>query len=191
MKNQRKEKRIILFLLIGVILMTVGFATFSGELNISGDVTVKSNKWEVGFDIASYTETTGEKATAASNKNITSDSYTFAVELDEPTKFYEATVNVKNAGTLNAKVTGITMEAKKGNDVFLTEEEKQYFSYTVTYRGQTYTSSTGAIALPLGPGESEPLTVRVDYLLPESSDQLPTADEIISVSGKLEYSVEQ
>ena len=59
MKSQRKEKRIILFLLIAVILMTVGFATYAGFLNIDGTVTVKSNKWSVGFNTGSYTESTG------------------------------------------------------------------------------------------------------------------------------------
>ena len=186
MKTQRKEKRIILFLLIGVILMTVGFATYAGFLNIDGTVTVKSNKWSVGFDATSYAEATD--SVSATSKSITTDSYTFAVELAKPNTFYEATVNVENAGTFIANVTKLEMEAKLGTAT-LTDAEKKYFEYVVIYEGQTYTSSTGEITLPIEPGESKPLTVKVRYLQPADSADLPTSDKTISVTGKLTYSI--
>lgn len=186
MKSQRKEKRIILFLLIAVILMTVGFATYAGFLNIDGTVTVKSNKWSIGFDAESYVES--ENSVSAKSKNITTDSYDFAVELAKPNTFYEATVNVKNEGTFVANVTKLEMEAKLGTAA-LTDVEKKYFEYVVIYDGQTYTSSTGTVALPINPGQSKALTVKVRYLQPENSEDLPTTDKTISVSGSLTYSI--
>ena len=186
MKKERKEKRIILFLLIGVILMTVGFATYAGYLDIDGTVTVKSSKWSIGFDTASYQETTG--SVAATSKTVTSDKYTFAVELSKPGDFYEATVDVKNAGTFAAKVTALEMDAKI-NSQALTEANKKYFTYTVKYDGNTYTSTDAALQSALAAGATKPLVIRVDYVQPADSADLPQEDVTVKVTGKLTYSI--
>lgn len=188
MKNQRKEKRIILFLLLGVILMTVGFATYAGYLDIDGTVTVKSSKWSIGFDTASYQETTG--SVAATSKTVTSDKYTFAVELSKPGDFYEATVDVENAGTFAAKVTALEMDAKI-NSQALTEANKKYFTYTVKYDGNTYTSTDAALQSALAAGATKPLVIRVDYVQPADSADLPQEDVTVKVTGKLTYSIDQ
>lgn len=186
MKSQRKEKRIILFLLIAVILMTVGFATYAGFLNIDGTVTVKSNKWSVGFNTGSYTETSG--SVAATSKTVTSENYTFAVQLSKPGDFYEATVNVENSGTFAAKVTALEMDAKI-NGQALTDANKKYFTYTVKYDGNTYTSTDAALQSALAAGATKPLVIRVDYVQPADSADLPQEDVTVKVTGKLTYSI--
>ena len=185
MKSQRKEKRIILFLLIAEILMTVGFATYAGFLNIDGTVTVKSNKWSVGFNTGSYTESTGS---VEASETVTSEKYTFAVQLSKPGDFYEATVNVENSGTFAAKVTALEMDAKI-NGQALTDANKKYFTYTVKYDGNTYTSTDNALESALAAGASKPLVIRVDYVQPADSADLPQEDVTVKVTGKLTYSI--
>lgn len=182
MKRERKEKRIILFLLMGVILMTVGFATYSGFLNIDGTVNVKSSKWSVGYVLNSYSETTG--SASATNKSVTVDTYTFETTLSKPGDFYEATVNVENAGTLAAKVTGIEMST-------LTEAQQKYLTYTVKYDNQTYSATNNSLNLALAAGATKPLVVRVDYVQPTNSSDLPQEDVEVKVTGKITYSIDQ
>lgn len=182
MKKERKEKRIILFLLIGVVLMTVGFATYSGWLNIDGTVNVKSSKWSIGYVLDSYKETTG--SVAATSKSVTADTYTFATTLSKPGEFYEATVNVENAGTFDAKVTGIEMSA-------LSEAQAKYLTYTVTYDGNTYSATDSALNSALSAGDTKPLVVRVTYVQPDDSADLPQSDVEIEVTGKLTYAIDQ
>ena len=188
MKSERKEKISILFLLIAVVIMTVGFASYAGFLNIDGTVTVKSSKWSIGYDAASYVES--EKSVAATSKTITSDTYTFAVELSKPGDFYEATVNVENAGTFDAKVSKLEMAATIDGQPITAANEK-YFKYTVKYDGQTYTSTADALASDLDASSSKPLVVRVDYIQPEDSADLPQTDVTVKVSGKLTYAIDQ
>ena len=188
MKSERKEKISILFLLIAVVIMTVGFASYAGFLNIDGTVTVKSSKWSIGYDADSYKESTG--SVGANPKNITSDTYTFAVELSKPGDFYEATVDVKNAGTFNAKVSKLEMAATIGGQPITAANEK-YFKYTVTYDGQTYTSTTDALNSIVEAGKTKSLVVRAEYIQPEDSADLPQTDVTVKVSGKLTYAINQ
>ena len=188
MKSERKEKLSILFLLIAVVIMTVGFASYAGFLNIDGTVTVKSNKWSVGYDAASYTETSG--SVAASSKSVTSDTYTFAVSLAKPGDFYEATVNVENAGTFDAKVSTLEMGATIDGQA-LTDANKKYFKYTVKYDGQTYEATVDTLDSILEAQTSKPLVVRVDYIQPDNSEDLPQTDVTVKVTGKLTYAIDQ
>lgn len=178
MKKQKKDKGIIVLLLIGAIFMTVGFATYAGKLNINGTVGVKTSKWSISYDKNSYSETTG--SVEAAEKSITETDYTFKTTLSKPGDFYEATVNVKNEGTFNAKLTKITMSS-------LTEAQQKYLKYTVTYDETTYTQTTDNLQLQLAASGTKALKVRVEYLQPDNSTDLPSTDTSVTISGSLEY----
>ena len=48
--SNKKEKGILVLLLLVVLLMTVGFAVYNQTLKINGSVTVKANKWLICYD---------------------------------------------------------------------------------------------------------------------------------------------
>ena len=178
MKNNRKEKGVIVLLIIIAVLMTVGFANFVEDLNINGNVTVKSSKWSVHYDTASYKESTG--SVTASDKKLTSTGYEFTTTLNKPGEFYEATVNVVNDGTFGAKLTGLTMST-------LSAEQQKYLTYTVTYDGTEYTASATGLNVALDTNGSATVKVKVAYIQPDNSADLPASEETITITGTLNY----
>lgn len=180
MRKEKKEKKMVLLLLIGVIFMTVGFAAYSGILNIEGTVNVKSNKWSIGYIADTYKETSG--SVSATAKNITASEYDFTTSLSKPGDFYEATLDIKNEGTFSAKITEITKST-------LTETQQKYLEYTVTYDGTEYNETTSGLSLELAAGATKTLKIRVDYVQPENSADLPSTDTTVTVTGSLKYEI--
>ena len=80
------------------------------------------------------------------------------------------------------------MDAKI-NGQALTDANKKYFTYTVKYDGNTYTSTDNALESALAAGASKPLVIRVDYVQPADSADLPQQDLEVNVTGKLTYSI--
>lgn len=179
-KQNKKERGIIALLLVCAVFMTVGFANYVATLNIEGDVTVKTNKWEIAYDTATYVET--ENSAKASAKTIDATKFDFTVELTKPGDFYEATVNVKNGGTFDAELNKITMST-------LDAAQQKYLTYTVTYGGTTYSATTEGLKVALAAGASTPVKVRVEYVAPANSAELPQTDTTVTVTGQLDYSL--
>ena len=91
-KKEKKDKGIIVLLLIGAIFMTVGFATYTGSLKINGTVNVKTSKWTIEYNKESYKEISG--SVAATSKTISATDYTFTTTLSKPGDYYEAEISV-------------------------------------------------------------------------------------------------
>lgn len=177
--SNKKTKGVMLLLVIAVILMTVGFAAYAQRLTINGNVTVKGSSWDVRYDkTTGVTETHG----TATSKTLTDTDFTFAVTLNQPGDYYEATFNVKNFGTLTAYLKSLTMT---------TNGDSNYFEYKVTYNGTEYLASNGSISdVSIAAGASHTVKVRVTYLTPASAEDLPSSDVNVTVSGSLDYSSE-
>ena len=106
-KKKNTQIMIIAFLSIAILFMSVGYANFASQLNVTGNVTVKANRWSVHYNTATYSE--AQNSVTASIHNITATDFTFTVTLTKPGDFYEATANVVNDGTFNAELSSITM----------------------------------------------------------------------------------
>ncbi len=101
--------------------------------------------------------------------------------LNKPHDFYEATIQAHNYGSFDAALKSITMST-------LDASQSQYLSYTVTYNGTPYSSSTSGITgVTLGAGAKHPVKVRVEYLEPSNVSDLPTSNQTITVTGSLYY----
>lgn len=180
-KQNKKERGIIVLLLVCAVFMTVGFANYAANLKINGDVTVKSSKWEIAYDPATLVPS---ENSVASSGEVTGTDFDFIVTLAKPGDFYEATVNVKNGGTFDAELNKITMST-------LTEAQKKYLTYTVTYGGTTYSETTSDLKVALASAASVPVKVRVEYVKPENSADLPQTAVEVNVSGQLDYKLAQ
>jgi hypothetical protein len=183
-KNKSTQTVIIAILAVVILTMSVGFAAsaYTQNLNINDStVNVTAAKWNVHFDDASYTETTG--SVAATSHTLTGTTMVYEVTLAKPGDFYEFTVNVKNEGTFDANLTSLTMSS-------LTTEQAKYLTYTITYNnGTTYSASNTAITgstLAKSTGIA-PVKVRVTYLTPADSANLPTTDQTLTLSATLTY----
>ena len=181
-KQKNTQMLVIVVLSVALLTMAVGFAAFTATLNINGNITVKSTSWNIAFDTNSYSETDGSVTVDASNRTITGTTVTYNVTLTKPGDFYEFTVNVKNTGDFNANLTGISMTS-------LTEAQAKYLTYTVTYdNGTPYSSTTTGLSNLLAKTNGvAPVKVRVQYVQPANSDDLPSNDVTVSLSASLTY----
>lgn len=179
--SNKKTKGVMLLLVIAVILMTVGFAAYAQRLTINGNVTVKGKPWDVRYDTTTAVVERGN-GTSTSN-TLTNTDFTFAVTLNKPGDYYEADFNVKNFGSMTAYLKAITLGSISAHS--------NYLQYSVKYGETTYTTSNGSISgLSLAAGDSETVTVRVEYLAPASADNLPSGDVSVTITGSLDYSSE-
>ena len=179
------EKRInhsgivIVLLAVALVAMSVGFAVFSTTLNFNGEAQVSSSSWRVELDESSYEETEGS-VSPSSAPTINTTSMTYNVTLAKPTDFYEFTIDVKNLGTFDANLKSITM-----SDI---STHSNYLKYTVTYKGQEYTQTTPDLSIPLTAGSGvETVKVRVEYIQPADSSQLPSSPQNVTLTTSLDY----
>lgn len=178
-KQKNTQMFVIAILAVAVLTMSVGFAVFTQTLDINGNVTVASSKWSIAFDTSSYVESDG--SVAVSNKTLDGTSMTYNVTLTKPGDFYEFTVNVKNTGTFDANLTGITMSP-------LTTEQSKYLTYEIDYNGNTYTSTQTGLSISLANTSGiVPVKVKVSYVQPEKPADLPSSEVTIPLTASLTY----
>lgn len=178
-KQKNTQMFVIAILAVAVLTMSVGFAVFTQTLDINGNVTVASSKWSIAFDTSSYVESDG--SVAVSNKTLDGTSMTYNVTLTKPGDFYEFTVNVKNTGTFDANLTGISMSA-------LTTEQAKYLTYEITYNGTKYTANATGLSVALAKTEGvATVKVRVQYIQPEASADLPSTQVTVPLTASLTY----
>ena len=185
--NKKKERSIVILLMVAVLLMTVGFAAYSATLNINGTAKVKGSPWDVRYDGTIVESKDSVEAVSASIDEDTNTNFTFTAKLEKPGDFYEATIKAKNYGTIDAALKKITMSTLDAN-------QAKYLSYTVTYAGTTYSTTTDGLNIALAAGASENVVVKVKYELPESANDLPKTSDgdsegyvSVTVSGNLYY----
>lgn len=128
LKYNYKRTFIGLFLFVFVLLFGIGYAYLTTNLSIDGTSHVKSARWDVHFDNVAnnyaYHATVLQEPTISEKTTLS-----FGVSLDEPGANYKFTVDIKNDGTIPAEVSDVNISPE------LTDEQKQYLSYNITYDG--------------------------------------------------------
>lgn len=180
-KQKNTQMFVIAILAVAVLTMSVGFAAFSQTLNIDGNVTVAKSIWSIAFDTASYVESSGSVTVSDTNRTLSGTSMTYNVTLSKPKDFYEFTINVKNTGTFDANLTGITMSG-------LDADKAKYLKYVITYNGTEYTTTTEGLSIALANTTGvAPVKVRVEYIQPDDSADLPSTQVTVPLTASLTY----
>lgn len=186
--KKKKERGVLLLLVVAVLIMTVGFALYATTLTITGTVNVKGSPWNVHYDTSYGTNgistTTG--SVTATNPVIggtNNTDFSFTVTLEKPGDFYEATLKAYNEGSMPAILKSITLGG-------VSAAQQAYLSYTVTYDGTPYTSTQTGLSDTLAAGAKKDVKVRVEYLTPANQSDLPSSDVTVNVTGALLYESE-
>ncbi len=183
--KKRNPQNIAIFaLLAAIVFMSIGFAAYSQTLNIGSglnntDVVVEANSWNVCWQTATPTESETGSATGEVSRD-SCNQVTFNATLDKPGDAYSFTLNAENNGTINAKLTAITMTT-------LTTEQEKYLDYTVSYNGSTYNASASGLNIALNAGSTAPVVVTVTYKNAAAAD-LPTTQQSIALTAAFDYS---
>ena len=101
-------------LLAAILIMAVGYALLSQSLTINGTANITSN-WDVKITYITEGTPTGS-ATNVSPATFTGTSATFNVNLVKPGDKMVYQITVSNEGTLNAKLTGMTVSPESEAD---------------------------------------------------------------------------
>ena len=115
---KKKGKRFyILFIIILILCVSVGFSFLNASFNINGRSTISKNTWDVYFDNIQVKagSVVASVEPAVSNKTTISN---FKILLAKPGDFYQFYVDVINAGSIDAMIENIIKEPD------LTEEQK-------------------------------------------------------------------
>lgn len=179
-KQKNTQMFVIAILAVALLTMSVGFAAFSSVLNINGTANVKASSWNVHFNTASYNETTGTNyvSVAAANRTIEATSMTYTVDLPEPGKTYQFTIDVENTGTFDAVLKSMTITS-------LNENVAKYLTYTVTYNNSTPAEAANT-TLAKETGRAT-VKVTVAYVQPALASDLPSTNQTVTLDVSLNY----
>ena len=173
MKN--KKKKIIVYVCLLILCISVGYAALSTTLNITGVSNIKSAKWDVHFD---NLKVNNDSVTATSPAVIdaTKTAVNYSVSLLKPGDSYSFTVDVVNSGTIDAMVSVVS-------NTGLSDEQKKYVSYSVTYSNGLEVNTKDS----LNAGDKRKLKVEVRYRTDLSASDLPNEDKLLDLTFKVTY----
>ena len=164
----RKGKVMRRNFIIAIVLMFIvmGYALLSANLDITGNYSIKSMKWDIHFEnpVLSNGSVSG---TPTITDDDTTVSYTFA--FTEPTDFYEFTVDVVNEGTMDGIISEIDngVYDSTGNDRI---EIPDYLEYSIT---NTTTNKKVEVGQTLNKNTTNVYKVRINMKSGLSDSELP------------------
>ena len=176
-KRSRKNNYAIIILLLLIIGISIGYAALTANLNINGITTIGKSTWDVHFE---NIEVTTGSVTATSPAIIDAENSTnidYSIALEQPGDFYEFTVDVKNSGSLGAKLSEIPVLSG------VSTEQDVFINYTVSYSDD----SSIAVNDLLASSESKKIKVRVEYEKDIDKTQLPTSEQTLNLNYSMNF----
>ena len=168
---RRKTKYITIIL---ILLISIGFAYISTQLDILGDVFVPAKSWDIHFENIQVREGSVE----GEEPEIDADRTTvnFYAPLEKPGDFYEFTVDAVNDGNIASMVKTVT-------DFNLTTEQKKYLETSVKYvEGDPLEPKQELL-----PGDTVTYVVRVSFKYDIEVSDLPSDNHDVDLSFSVEY----
>ena len=160
--------------LVCVFTLTVAYSALSAVLTIQGSAQVTSANWDIYLNNPKV-----KNGSATTNLPIikTSSSLEFETTLNMPGDYYEFTVDVVNAGDIDAMIENVV----KTPD--LTTEQAKFLKYEITYQnGESITTKQ-----LLAKDTTMPIKVRIEYRKDLVASDLPTGQVVLDLSLSLEY----
>lgn len=174
--KKNKKRLSILALLVILLVMSIGFAALSSNLNINGTSIINNAKWDVHFE--NVTPTAGSvTATTAPALDANRLNITYAVTLTKPGDYYEFTVDVKNAGSVDAKLSALPTLGGLSN------AQDVYTNYTFTHSDGTPIQAGEILAA----NTAKNFKVRVEFDSAISASQLPTTAQTMTLTVSMNY----
>ena len=177
-----RRKRVGMFqvLLFLAFFITIGYAYLTQNLSITGTSFINNPRWDIYFDNIvvnpDSVELSGTNTPATIDQN-NKTSVSFNVTLDKPGDFYEFTVDVKNAGSVPAKLNALPTVSG------VSSAQSVYTTYTFTHTDGTAI----AVGETLAAGASKNFKVRVEYKSDIQPSQLPTSAQNLTLTVAMQY----
>ena len=160
--------------LVCVFTLTVAYSALNAVLTISGSAQVSSADWDIHLANPKV-----KNGSATTNLPIikTNSTLEFETTLDMPGDFYEFTVDVVNAGSIDAMIENVIKTPE------LTTEQAKFLKYEVSYQnGEVITTKQ-----LLAKDTTMPIKVRIEYRKDLVASDLPTGQVVLDLALTLEY----
>lgn len=164
----------IVAICVAVAGLTIGFAALNTSLNVSTTATVKGNTWEIAFENLSQGLFTGD-AEINSNPTITATQINLDVNLTKPGDSVVYTFDVKNKGTIAAKLS------QDPTLTGVTEAAAENIIYTLTYADGTEIKANDTLAV------DAVRTLKLTVTFDSSATTVPSTDTTYNLSATLLY----
>ena len=159
---------------ICVFTLTIAYAALNAVLTIQGTAQVTSADWDIHL---ANPKVTNGSATTNVPQIKTNSTMDFSTTLNMPGDFYEFTVDVVNAGSIDAMIENVVKNPE------LDASQKKYLNYEVTYQnGESITTNQTLVH-----GTTMPIKVRIEYRKDLIASDLPTGQVVLDLSLTLEY----
>ena len=174
-KYNYKTRFLLPLLVLVCVSLGLGYAYLQTDLAIVGVTKLKDNEWNVHFDNVQPVPGSVTPVTAPSISDLTTVS--FSSQLENPGDKYEFYADVVNAGTIDAMVDSLVLLPE------LTTEQREFFSYEVTYRNGAPISQHELLVQ----GTTKTIKVSFKYLENQDETKYPQSDTTFNISATINY----
>lgn len=192
MKNKfrnNKKSKTYRFLLVALLVISVGYALLTATLKVRGSLNIAKNTWNVYFANVDIKNGSVAATTTPTSDNKTTTEIEYAVNFTKPGDFYEFTVDIVNAGTIDAMISGLS------NKVYASDGETPkdlpaYLESTITYADGVAIKDKHLLAKRVDEDTptTEKIKVRVAFKTDITPDQLPkTSAESLKFKVEVTY----
>ena len=173
---RKNDRYILLLFLMIVVCISIGYSVMNRILTISGNSEVKRNTWDLHFENIKVKDgsVVATKEPTIDNSNLSID---FNFMLNLPGDFYEFTVDVVNAGTIDAMIQSVSKTPE------LTDSQKKYINYIIEYQNGEQITMNQLVPF----GEFVRLKVRVEYRSDVLESDIPTITETFNLGFTVNY----
>ena len=161
------------FILFSLLLIGVVYAILQANLQINGTAKIKANTWDIHFNNIVVNENSvsiGAEDSAATIDPENNCKVDFEVTLSLPGDFYEFTIDVVNAGTIDGMIGTLNKTLKVNNEVV--SEVPDFLNYSITYEDGVEIEENHKI----NAGTTETYKVRLEFKT--DIEELPPATTI-------------
>lgn len=177
MKRRNNSK---IFIIILILLISIGFAYLSQTLNINGAATIFGNSWKVIWDDTSINVVNGSVSSTTPTVDDNKTTVTYNVTLNNPGDYYEFSIDAYNQGSLDAMVNSVAIIYKENNtQIDLPNEIK----HTITYADGTELNRRDLLKA----GEKQKYYINIEYDRNTTESTLISTNRSIDVTMKINY----
>ena len=185
--KKEKNVQLIIITIMAVILagMSIGFAAFSQSLTITGTANVDASSWSVKI-VGSSSESSEDEVT----HSYTGTTGTFTMLLDKPGTTRDVKFDIANEGTIDAKLTHITVSGVSEEqwkyleisaEIMLNDDETIYLGGDID-DWNDYINNNEFKA-----GDAGHIKLDVTYTQPSEATDLPTETQFLNLSVTLSF----
>ena len=175
--KKNKSKLNYLLVIVLLLLVSVGYAILSTNLNILGSSQISAPTWDINWESVQVKTGSVSASTPTIDTNKTTVNY--SVTLTIPGEYYDFTVDAVNAGTIDGMVPVIS---NKLNNVEITTLPN-YLEYKVSYEDGVDIAPNHLLAA----GTSEKYKVHVGYKKDIDVSDIPATTQTLNLSFSVTY----